>query len=120
MFIFSNKTYDRMKWIAQILLPAVGTLVFGIAQIWHVSHAAQIVGTITAVDVFLGIVLGLSASAYSSSPASYDGVLNVDPSGENKDLYSFEVTTPLADLPNKDTITFKVKPADEGSQASLF
>jgi len=61
----SNKTYDILKWIAQILLPAVATLYFAIAQIWGLPYAEQIVGTITAVDAFLGAVLGISTKIYN-------------------------------------------------------
>ena len=60
----NNRTYDILKWIAQILLPAIGTLYFAIAQIWGLPYAEQIVGTITALDAFLGAVLGISSRAY--------------------------------------------------------
>jgi len=60
----SNKMYDLLKWIAQILLPAIGTLYFAIAQIWGLPYSEQIVGTITALDAFLGAVLGVSTKAY--------------------------------------------------------
>ena len=60
----SNKTYDTLKWIAQILLPAIGTLYFAIAQIWGLPYAEQIVGTIMALDAFLGAILGVSTKAY--------------------------------------------------------
>lgn len=63
--IFSNKTYDKLKWIAQILLPAIGTLYFALAQIWGFPYAEQIVGTITSVDTFLGILLGISTYNYN-------------------------------------------------------
>jgi len=46
----SNKAYDIMKFVAQILLPALGTLYFALAQIWDLPLAEEIVGTITAVD----------------------------------------------------------------------
>lgn len=61
----SNKTYDILKFIAQIGLPALGTLYFALAGIWGFPYGEQIVGTITALDVFLGAVLGLSASKYN-------------------------------------------------------
>ena len=64
MKIFSNKTYDVLKWIAQILLPALGTLYFALAQIWGLPYGEQIVGTITAVDAFLGALLGISSIYY--------------------------------------------------------
>ena len=61
----SNKLYDALKWIAQILLPAIGTLYFALAQIWGLPYAEQIVGTITAVDCFLGALLGISTAMYN-------------------------------------------------------
>ena len=60
----SNKLYDILKWIALILLPALGTLYFAIAGIWGLPYGEQIVGTITAVDAFLGAVLQISTDAY--------------------------------------------------------
>jgi TRAP-type uncharacterized transport system fused permease subunit len=61
---FDNKTYDILKWIAQILLPALGTLYFAIANIWGLPYAEQVVGTITAIDTFLGVLLGISSDSY--------------------------------------------------------
>lgn len=60
----SNKVYDILKWIAQILLPAVATLYFALASIWGFPYAEQIVGTITAIDAFLGVLLGISTKRY--------------------------------------------------------
>ncbi len=61
----SNKVYDVLKFIAQILLPALGTLYFALAGIWGFPYAEQVVGTITAVDTFLGVVLGISSANYN-------------------------------------------------------
>ena len=65
----TNKTYDVLKWIAQILLPALGTLYFALAGIWGFPYGEQIVGTITAVDTFLGICLGISTAQYNKKEA---------------------------------------------------
>lgn len=61
----SNKVYDVLKFIAQILLPALGTLYFALAKIWGFPYAAEIVGTISAVDAFLGALLGISTMQYN-------------------------------------------------------
>ena len=61
----SNKTYDILKWIAQILLPALGTLDFALSRIWGFPFATEVVGTIAAVDTFLGAVLGISTANYN-------------------------------------------------------
>lgn len=63
----SNTVYDALKFIAQIFLPAVGTLYFALAQIWGLPYAEQIVGTITAVDAFLGALLGISTMQYKKA-----------------------------------------------------
>ena len=64
LFTMSNKTYDILKYIAQIVLPAVGTLYFALAKIWGLPYGTEIVGTITAVDTFLGALLKISTDAY--------------------------------------------------------
>ncbi len=63
----SNKTYDILKWIAQLLLPALGTLYFALASIWGFPYGEQIVGTITALDTFLGVILGISTARYDQA-----------------------------------------------------
>lgn len=62
----SNTAYDRLKWIAQILIPAVATLYFALAQIWGFSFGEEIVGTLTAIDAFLGVILGISTYNYNN------------------------------------------------------
>lgn len=61
----SNKTYDILKWIALIFLPAIGTLYFALAGIWGLPYAEEVVGTITAIDTFLGCLLGVSSATYN-------------------------------------------------------
>jgi hypothetical protein len=63
----SNKTYDILKWIAMIALPATATLYFALANIWGLPYGEQIVGTITAIDAFLGALLGISAAQYKKA-----------------------------------------------------
>lgn len=62
----SNRVYDILKFVAQILLPAIGTLYFALARIWGFPFAEEIVGTITAVDAFLGALLGISSMQYKA------------------------------------------------------
>lgn len=70
--ILSDTLYNNLKWIAQIALPALGTLYFAIAGIWGLPFAQQIVGTIMAIDAFLGIGLGISSNAYKNAVAVFD------------------------------------------------
>lgn len=63
--MLSNKVYDVLKWIAQLLLPALATLYFALAGIWGFPYGEEVVGTITAIDTFLGILLGISTATYN-------------------------------------------------------
>ena len=61
----SNKTYDRLKWLAMYFLPALGTLYFALAGIREHQYEEQLIKTITAIDTFLGVILGISKSKYN-------------------------------------------------------
>lgn len=63
----NNKVYDVLKWIALILLPAIATLYFALSGIWGFPYGEEIVGTITAIDTFLGVILGISSNTYNKS-----------------------------------------------------
>ena len=60
----SNKAYDILRYIAQMILPAAGTLYFALAEIWEFTHVQEIMGTVAAVDTFLGTILHLSHIKY--------------------------------------------------------
>lgn len=60
----NDKVYDVLKWIAQYLFPALGTLYFAFSTIWGLPYGEQVVGTITAIDAFLGAILGISSATY--------------------------------------------------------
>ena len=62
-----NKIYDVLKWIAMVVLPALGTLYFALAGIWNFPYGEEVVGTITAVDAFLGALLGISTANYKKA-----------------------------------------------------
>ena len=63
--VMSNKTYDILKWIAQYFLPAVGTLYLALSKIWGFPNGEEIMGTVAALDTFLGVVLGISSANYN-------------------------------------------------------
>lgn len=61
----SNKLYDVLKFIAQIIIPAIGAFYFGLAQLWGLPYGEQIVGTLSLIDALLGTVLGISTYNYN-------------------------------------------------------
>ena len=65
--MLSNKVYAILKWIAQIVLPALGALYFGLSSIWGLPYGEEVVGTIAVVDTFLGALLGISTAQYNKA-----------------------------------------------------
>ena len=61
----NNKVYDTLVWVATYLLPAIGTLYFALASIWNFPYGEQIVGTISAIDMFVGAIIGISKANYN-------------------------------------------------------
>ncbi|MBO5629415.1 MAG: phage holin [Aeriscardovia sp.] len=103
---FSDDTYNTLKWIAQIALPALGTLYFALAQIWGLPFGEQIVGTITAIDAFLGALLKVSSDNYEG-----DGELIVDTSNPEKDIYSIAIPDYPDKLAQKNRVVLNVTQA---------
>lgn len=71
--MLSNKTYDILKEIAQIWVPAIATLYFTLAGIWGFPYGEQIVGTLAAIDVFMGAVLKVSTIQYNKITLPKEG-----------------------------------------------
>ena len=65
--LLNDKVYNVLKWIAQYGLPGLGALYFTLASIWGLPYGEQIVGTITAIDAFLGVILGISSNTYNKT-----------------------------------------------------
>ena len=99
----SNKFYDRMKWIAQYLLPPVATLYAALAKIWGFPYGTEVVGTISAVVIFLGAVLGISSSIYQGH-----GTLEIDHTGDDMYIYWLLLNTSLENLTKKTNLLFKL------------
>ena len=59
-----DRIYDALKWICQIVIPAIATLYFTLSGIWGFPYGEQVVGTLTAIDTFLGVCLGISTFQY--------------------------------------------------------
>lgn len=105
----SNVMYDRLKFLAQIILPALGALYFALAALWGLPEADKVVGTIVAIDTFLGVALGFATKSYNASDARYDGVMNVFNTDEAK-TFSLELNSDPQALEEKKDVTFKVAP----------
>ena len=60
-----NKVYDILKWVALVVLPAIATLYTALAGVWGLPFAEEIPSTITAIDLFIGALLGVSTAKYN-------------------------------------------------------
>ena len=68
----SNKIYDILKFIAQIVLPAVATFYVTLAGIWGLPLGDEISRTVMAVDTLLGAILMISSAKYNAAPETLD------------------------------------------------
>jgi len=104
----SGPTYDKLKFVAQVLLPALGTLYFTIAGIWGLPAAEQVVGTIVAVDAFLGVLLHLSSNVYTNHQARIQGgVIKIREVGD-KQVFSLELDADPMIFEDKKEVVFRV------------
>lgn len=108
--LFTNSVYDKLKYFALIVLPALGALYFGLAQIWGLPETEKVIGSIAVVDTFLGILLKQSTDKYYRTGSNFDGEVNVTPEdGGNKVQIAFN-TPPedLVDEPGRHSMEFKI------------
>lgn len=99
----TNKTYDIIKWIALIALPAASAFYVTIAALWHLPASTEVAGTLAALGTFLGVLIGVSSAKYSGNQPT--GTLHVS---ENQDIHAaFE--RPVADMLRDGRVTMSVK-----------
>lgn len=106
----TDRQYEILKYVAQIILPALGTLYFALAGLWGLPAAEQVVGTIVAVDVFLGVVLRLSTVAYEKNDGNYDGTVGIIEFADGTQKVKFDVQTDPDELTSGKQVSFKVLP----------
>jgi Putative phage holin Dp-1 len=75
----SDKMYANLEWVARVLLPSAATLYLALATLWGFPYGPQIVGTIVAVDTFLGVFIGMAQRSYDQSGAAYNGTIVAQP-----------------------------------------
>lgn len=61
----SDKTYNVLKWIVIIFLPAFTTFYGIIAQTCDIPYTEQILTILVAFDTFLGSLIGISTKKYN-------------------------------------------------------
>lgn len=108
--MLSEKSYNIAKKLVQIILPACASLYYGLAIIWGLPAAEEVLGTIAVITTFLGVILGVSTRQYEASGAGYDGRMVVVEPEDGRKIFSLELDGDPEDIVNRDSIRFKVDP----------
>jgi hypothetical protein len=104
--MITGKLYDYLKWLAQVIFPALGTLYVALAALWGLPAAQAVAGTILAIDTFLGIILGISQVSYGKQVSG--GTMYVDDTGD-KITYKLGLDGDPEDLAGMQEVRFKVR-----------
>jgi hypothetical protein len=106
--LLSNRLYDILKVISQLLIPASMIIYFLLAERFNWEHVIQVGGSLASIATLLGMLLHIAAKSYNSSNAKYDGAINIIEKPDGGLLYSLELESDIDDLAEKETILFKV------------
>lgn len=106
--VIKGKTYDTLKFLAQIAFPAFASAYFALAGIWNLPAPEQVVGTIVVLDTFLGALLQISSNSFTANTAK--GVLNVETTPTGTKQFNLELEgDPEKEIEGKDRVIFEVK-----------
>ena len=114
-----NKLYDKLKFVVQVVLPALGVLYASLAQYWDFPNVEGVVGTLAAVALFTGLLLGLSSRNFTSRAVTGTpvGEFVVKETVEGKKMVNLELNRDPADFISDDVISFHLKKEDGQSPA---
>lgn len=107
--LLSDKTYDLLVKLVQLVLPAMATLYFTLAQIFGLPGAEQVVAAGAAFATFFGVLLRLSNRSYQASGAAYDGDVNVVTDTVGNKMFELALNGDPADIEFMDKVVFKVQ-----------
>jgi hypothetical protein len=103
----SDKTYTKLEYLARVVLPALATLYLALGTLWSFPYGPQVVGTIVAIDTFLGVFIGFAQKSYDASDAAYNGSIVVTKSPDGTALSSLVLDQDPAELGK---IVLKINP----------
>ena len=106
--LLSDTLYTRLKWTVTIVLPAVATFYFTIANIFGLPYGTEVVAALAALATLGGTLLGLSAKSYNNSDAQYDGYVTVTRNEDGAEVQRLNIDATADDLVNKKGVKVKV------------
>ena len=59
----TNATYDKIKTVSLLILPAV-TFLAALVDIWGIPYGQQLVATLAVIDTFTGAAVAILAAQY--------------------------------------------------------
>jgi hypothetical protein len=109
--MLSSNVYNVLKVIATTVLPGLGALYFALADIWNLPKAEEVVGTIAAVNVFLGLLVNVSSVQYNRSDKKYGGVINTVDREDGSKVFTLELADEVGvyDLEKRDSVLFRIR-----------
>jgi len=116
--VLSDRTYNKVKQVTQLVLPGIGSLYFGLSTIWGLPAGEEVVGTTSLMAVFLGTVLGFSSKQYKNSGAAYDGEMVVTEDGGGVRNFMLSLDKDPEALKDMKSVSFKVQ-KDEPAEPYL-
>mgnify|MGYP000846789538 CR=1 FL=1 len=106
--IFTGKLYDFIKKLVQVIIPGFSAMYFAFANIWGLPGAEQVVGSLAAINLFLGLLIGVSSRQYKALNLPYDGSIVVTPKQDGGTLFTLELNSDPNDLPLKKSVVFDI------------
>lgn len=113
--LLNDVSYNVIKKTATIILPALATLYFALAQLWNFPEPEKVVASITAFNTFLGVVVQISKKSYYASGAQYVGEIQVGESHNGTKMFSLVMDGDPETIETMDEATFKVNGAGAGN-----
>lgn len=108
-YLINNKTYDFLKKLVQIILPAFGTFYLTFGNVWDLPGTKQVSDTIIALCTFIGVLLSISARSYNKSDLKYDGSIEITNREDGSKLYSLNLNDAAEKIDEKKNVNFKVQ-----------
>ena len=111
----SNGVYNRAKFVVQIIMPALTVLYATLSEFWGFPKVQEVVGSVNAVALFLGIMLGISSASYAktASGSTPVGTFAITEDVEGKKSVKLELDQDPEDFIGKGTIVFNVSKETE-------
>lgn len=110
--LLSNRLYDVLKWVTMIGLPAIGTALLAISEIWNVSYGSEVAETINVIILMLGTMVGVSTAQYNRKKTiekPEGGVLEVGTDGTDVTLDKLEIDMSPEEIATRDEIVFRIR-----------